>query len=37
MSKNPIKVDPLNGKSGPKVGFWNVNRLPEEKSKEVSF
>ena len=30
-------MDPLNDKSGLKVGFWNVNRRPEEKSKEEFF
>ena len=37
MSNNQIKMDPLNEKSGLKVGFWNVNGLPEEKSKEDFF
>ena len=37
MSNNQIKMDPLNGNSGLKVGFWNVNWLPEEKSKEDFF
>ena len=27
-------MDPLNEKCGSKVGFWNVNWLPEEKPKE---
>ena len=30
-------MDPLNEKSGLKVGFWNANGLPEEKSKEYFF
>ena len=30
-------MDPLNDKSGLKVGFWNVNRRTEEKSKEEFF
>ena len=30
-------MDPLNDKSGLKVGFWNINRLPEEKSEEDFF
>ena len=30
-------MDPLNDKSGLKVGFWNVNRRPEEKSKQEFF
>ena len=37
MPNNQIKIDPLNEKSGLKVGFWNVNGLPEEKSKEDFF
>ena len=30
-------MNPLNDKSGLKVGFWNVNRRPEEKSKQEFF
>ena len=30
-------MDPLNDRSGFKVRFWNVNGLPEEKSKEYFF
>ena len=37
MSNNQIKMDALNDNSGLKVGFWNVNWLPEEKSKEDFF
>ena len=37
MSNDHIKMDPLNYRSGFKVGFWNVNGLPEEKSKEYFF
>ena len=37
MSNNHAKMDPLNDKSGLKVGFWNVNGLSEEKSKEDFF
>ena len=37
MPNNHIKMDPLNVKFGLKVGFWNVNGLPEEKSKEEFF
>ena len=37
MSNDHIKMDPLNDRSGFKVGFWNVNGLPEEKSKEYFF
>ena len=31
------QMNPLNDKSGLKVGLWNVNRLPEEKSKGDFF
>ena len=34
MSNDHIKIDPSNDISGLKDGFWNVNGLPEEKSKE---
>ena len=37
MLSNHIKMDPLNDKYGLKIGFWDVNRLPEEKSKEDFF
>ena len=37
MPNNHIKKDPLNHKSGLKVGFWKINELPEEKSKEDFF
>ena len=30
-------MNPRNDKSGLKVGLWNVNVLPEEKSKEDFF
>ena len=30
-------MDPLNDESGLKVGFWNINGLPEEKSEEDFF
>ena len=30
-------MDPLNDKSGLKIGFWNVNGLPKETSKEDFF
>ena len=37
MPNNHIKMDPLNDKSGLKVGFCNVNRVPEENSTENFF
>ena len=30
-------MDPLNDKSGLEIGFWNVNGLPKEMSKEDFF
>ena len=37
MSNNHIKMDPINDKYGLKIGFWDVNSLPEENSKEDFF
>ena len=37
MSNEHSKMDLLNGKSGLKIRFWNVNGVHEENSKEDFF